>query len=128
MFKKIFLALFIFAFFPILFLSIIYILYISHSINRELTTGLEISLEVIDAFDSQIIDERISDMLSLNTMSIPEVCFEYNRPEAMRIFLKKIQKTNKNYSALVAYKPNGDFFSIWGTDIKNEYKKNCPIK
>lgn len=61
-------------------------------------------------------------MLSFNTMSIPEVCFEYNRPEAMCMFLKKLQKTNKNYSALVAHKPNGEFFSIWGTDIKNEYK------
>lgn len=92
-------------------LTALYYSYISNSIDSELTVGLSNSLKVIDTAGARMIDERISDMLSWKTMSIPEVCFEYNRPEAMQVFLDRIKNINNSYSYIVAYRPDGTFFA-----------------
>jgi signal transduction histidine kinase/ActR/RegA family two-component response regulator len=96
-------------------LTILYYSYISKSIYTELTTGLSNSLKIIDAAQARMINERIGDVESWAAMSIPEVCFEYERPEAMRVFLNRMKSLNADYSYICAYLPSGSFFASSST-------------
>jgi signal transduction histidine kinase/CheY-like chemotaxis protein len=111
MFKRVFITLTIFALAPLILFSAAYYVH-SYSVLREdVITAMRYRLKAIDEDIADTVSKGRSDVLSWAHMSIPEICYEYNRPEAMEVFLTNLINTYKIYSDITTYDAQGRLFA-----------------
>jgi len=89
----------------------LYYAYFSKSIHSKIETEIITKLKYRDTINRFFIDERINDIRSWADMSMPEVCLEYKRPEAMQVFLNRLKHTYKTYAYITTFDSEGVFFA-----------------
>lgn len=112
MFRRTFTILVIFTLTPLLALTTAYYFYQVYVTNRNFSADLVQKLGDTNYLIAKIVEDKKSDVLSWSHMNIPAVCFEYERPEAMEMFLDKMKDTYHEFMHIVAYTPNNSVFAL----------------
>jgi len=111
MYKRTLIILLTFALVPLIIFILAYFIYHTTYTNKEFVRVLSEHNSNSDYLMSEMIADKVNDIKSWSQMGIPEICFEYNRPEAMQVFLDSIKDSNKLYSHISAFLADGSFFT-----------------